>query len=56
MTFILLTCAPMLAPVLLAHREPHTPRHRRPGQAPRITPRKTLIHCCLMPPQTGATA
>ncbi|MFF3757567.1 hypothetical protein [Streptomyces sp. NPDC002185] len=45
MTFILMTCGPMLAALLLVHREPRAPRHRRSAGPPRPAPRRTLIHC-----------
>ncbi|MEU6759148.1 hypothetical protein [Streptomyces sp. NPDC046685] len=52
MTFILLTCTPMLAAVLLLHWEPREPHRRRPrtSQPRRRTPRRNLIHCPLAPP------
>lgn len=56
MTFMLLTCAPMVAAVLLLHWEPRETRHRRPGRPPQATPRRTLIHCHLAPPLLGPTA
>lgn len=55
MTFILLTCVPTLAAVLLVHREPREPRHR-PACLPWTTPRGTLISCCLALPRPGTTA
>ncbi|MEE1820289.1 hypothetical protein PUR59_35415 [Streptomyces sp. SP18ES09] len=45
MTFILMTCGPMLAALLLVHRRPRAPRHGRSAQPPRPAPRRTLIHC-----------
>lgn len=46
MTFILLTCAPMLAAVLLLSCKPRTSRHRKPCAQ---TPPTSLVHC---PPAT----
>lgn len=38
MTFVLLTCTPMLAAVLLLHWEPRETRHRRHSRPPQATP------------------
>ncbi|MCY0943035.1 MULTISPECIES: hypothetical protein [Streptomyces] len=56
MTFMLLTCAPMLAAVLLLNWKPREPRHRRhPVRAPRPPARRrTLIRCHLSPPLLSA--
>lgn len=56
MTFMLLTCTPMLTAILLLHYEPREPRHRRPAQQPRTAPRRTLIYCHLSPPLLGTMA
>ncbi|WP_162688545.1 MULTISPECIES: hypothetical protein [unclassified Streptomyces] len=56
MTFVLLTCTPMLAAVLLLRWEPRETRHRRPGPPPQAAPRRTLIHCHLAPPLLCSTA
>ncbi len=54
MTFILLTCTPILAAVLLLHWERAEPRNRRPPRPPLSRPARTLIHCPLAPPVFGA--
>ncbi|MFD3808740.1 hypothetical protein ACFWSF_33330 [Streptomyces sp. NPDC058611] len=55
MTFTLLTCAPMLAAVLLLYWKPREPRHRRPARTPRPPARRrTLIRCHLSPPLLNA--
>ncbi|MFD3537482.1 hypothetical protein [Streptomyces sp. NPDC058664] len=59
MTFILLTCGPMLAAVLLVHWEPRelrVPRRHGPARPPRPAPRRTLIHCRLALPLLEPTA
>ncbi|MEU2075917.1 hypothetical protein [Streptomyces sp. NPDC013489] len=45
MTFILMTCGPMLAAVLMVHWEPRAPRHGRRAGSPVPTPRRTLMYC-----------
>lgn len=56
MTFILLTCTPMLAAVLLLYGDRCEPRNRRPAQPPLTTPPRTLIHRPLAPPVFGPMA
>ena len=50
MTFILLTCVPMLTAALLLQWEPHKPRRRHASPQAHAAPRRTLIHCHLALP------
>ncbi len=45
MTFILMTCGPMLAAILMVHWEPRASRHGRRARSARATPRRTLMYC-----------
>ncbi|MEU7698793.1 hypothetical protein [Streptomyces sp. NPDC039028] len=57
MTFILMTCGPMLAAALLIHWEPRAARHgRRAEAAARPAPRRTLVYCHVALSLPGSTA
>ncbi|MFG3491595.1 hypothetical protein [Streptomyces sp. NPDC047972] len=57
MTFILLTCGPMLAAALLVRWEPRAARHgRRAEAAARPAPRRTLVYCHVALSLPGSTA
>ncbi|MFB6531976.1 hypothetical protein [Streptomyces sp. NPDC056399] len=57
MTFLILTCLPVLAAVLLIQDSPRTSRRRRSPIRPLPPPaRRRLIHCHLALPLLEATA
>ncbi|MYS06013.1 hypothetical protein GTW71_06090 [Streptomyces sp. SID6041] len=57
MTFILLTCGPMLAAALLVHWEPRAARRGRRGAATaRPAARRTLVYCHVALSLPGSTA